>query len=147
MGKSQTPRAGRLLLFSPLRGKTPLVLPCEGRDAGTGVRPTSGNRVSTLQGAVHLISGNWVSPSQGAAGRPLGKDRVGLACRGPQVVLWEKTEKVLRTLSCRRASAEAAQSGRACFQTRSTREVFCRGGLQGSLRKRDGSSRSSGVPV
>ena len=74
MGKSQTPRAGRPLLFSPVRG---------GETQGTGVRPVSGNSVSTLQGAVHLISGNWVSPSQGAAGRPLGKDREGLACRGP----------------------------------------------------------------
>ena len=33
--------------FSPVKGKTPLVLPCEGRDAGVRCsRPTSGNRFS-----------------------------------------------------------------------------------------------------
>ena len=71
MGKSQTPRAARPLLFSPVRGET----------RGTRVRSTSGNRVSPSQGAVRPTSGYRFSPSQGAVGRPLERDREGLARR------------------------------------------------------------------
>ncbi len=53
MGESQTPRAARPLLFSPVRGET----------QGPVWFATSGNRVSPSQGAVRTISGYGFSPS------------------------------------------------------------------------------------
>jgi len=55
---------------SPVKGKTPLDLPCEGRDAGARVSPNLWNQVLSLQG----------------------RDREGLARRGPQVILWRHRE-------------------------------------------------------
>ena len=58
---TQTPRAARPLLFSPVRGET----------QGPGVRPTSGSRFSPSHGAVRPISGTKFSPSQGETERVL----------------------------------------------------------------------------
>jgi len=46
---------------------------------------------------VRLTSGTRSSPSQGAAGRPLDRDRESLPRRGPQVILRRETERILLT--------------------------------------------------
>jgi len=65
MGKSPNPGVARPLMFSPMKGKTPLVLP----------RTLSGER---RKGLVSPTSGNRSSPSQGAVGYPLERDQEGL---------------------------------------------------------------------
>jgi len=61
---------------SPVKGKTPLDLPCEGRDAGARVSPNLWNHVLSLAGR-----DREGLPSQGAAGHPLERDREDLATR------------------------------------------------------------------
>jgi len=73
MGESQHPCAARPLLCSPMEGKTPLVLPYEGeRRKGSGFAQPPG------LGPPPLRERQRGSPSQGAAGHPLGRDRDGL---------------------------------------------------------------------
>jgi len=101
MGESQNPGVARPLLFSPM----------EGRDARAQVWPNLRNQVLSLKGEVPTCfllgrgeaqgpgyrptSGKKFSPSQGAAGHPLERDRESLLTRRGGLCAKRGVERVL----------------------------------------------------